>query len=94
MEEIKNTEDLASMDPNKMSDYNEPDMQPETEEPEIVIESHLLFAPQRLEGETYADYRERRLVSHYKLKQMAKGKMLWNSRPDPQKKGDTYRKIA
>jgi len=67
--------------------------QPETEvteQPEITIESHKLFAPQRLEGETYADYKERRLVAHYKLHQMAKGRMFWDSRPEPGKKGVTY----
>jgi hypothetical protein len=57
------------------------------------IETHVLFAPQRLDNETYEEYTERRLVAHYKLHQMAKGNLIWNSRPDATKKGDTYRKV-
>lgn len=57
------------------------------------IDTANLFAPQRLQGESYQDYRERRLVANYKLHEMAKGRLIWNSRPDPTKKGDTYRKV-
>jgi hemin uptake protein HemP len=65
----------------------------EVKEPEVTIDSETLFAPQRLENETYEAYKERRLVAHYKLHEMAKGKLIWNSRPDATKKGDTYRKV-
>lgn len=80
MEEIQNTENTEDVGGNVLG------------EPEIVIESEKLFAPQRLEGETYADYRERRLVANYKLHEMAKGRLIWNSRPDPMTKGNTFRK--
>lgn len=70
------------------------DVEVKEETPELVIESHILFAPQRLDNESFEDYKERRLVANYKLHQMAKGKLIWNSRPDPTKKGDTYRKVA
>ena len=61
----------------------------EKKEPEITIETHKLFASQRLEGESYSDYCERRKVAHYRLHLDAKGKMFWNS-----KEQGTYRKVA
>jgi hypothetical protein len=51
------------------------------------IESKNIFIPQRLETESFADYKERRLVANYKLHQMAQGKLIWDSR-----KQGTYRK--
>lgn len=65
----------------------------EVKEPEVTIDTSTLFVPQRLVNESYEEYTERRLVAHYKLHQMAKGNLIWNSRPDPTKKGDTYRKV-
>ena len=50
------------------------------------IESKNIFVPQRMEGESFADYKERRLVANYKLHMMAKGNLIWNS------KQGTYRK--
>lgn len=51
------------------------------------IESKNIFIPQRLENESFADYKERRLVANYKLHQMAQGNLIWDSR-----KQGTYRK--
>ena len=64
----------------------------EVKEPELTIDTHTLFQPQRLENESYEDYKERRLVAHYKLHQMAKGNLIWNSRPNATSKGSTYKK--
>lgn len=64
----------------------------EAKEPEVTIDTDTLFQPQRLEGESFEDYKERRLVANYKLHQLAKGNLIWNSRPDPKLKGSTYRK--
>ena len=61
----------------------------ETAPPEI---KHL-FVPQRLEGESFDEYQMRRYMANQRLKQMAKGKMIHNSRPDGWKeKGVSYRK--
>lgn len=56
------------------------------------VESKNLFVPHRLEGETFEQYKERRLVANYKAKQITRGRMIWNSRPDTKQKGVTYRK--
>ena len=63
----------------------------ETVEVEQVtdVDTETLFAPQRLQGETYQDYKERRLVAHYKLHEMSKGRLIWNSREQ-----GTFRKAA
>lgn len=53
------------------------------------VDAKNLFVPHRLEEESYIQYRERRLVSHYKLHEMVKGKLIW----DASLKG-TYRKVA
>jgi len=58
-----------------------------SEKPELQIESKNIFVPQRLEGESFSDYKERRLVANYKLHQMAQGKLIWDSRNQ-----GTYRK--
>lgn len=68
------------------------DVEVKDEKPELTIESHVLFAPQRLDNESFADYKERRLVAQYKNHMMAKGTLIWNSRPDPKAKGNTFRK--
>jgi hypothetical protein len=51
-----------------------------------------LFVPQRLEGESFDEYQMRRYMAKQRLKQMAKGKLFWESRPEIGKKGVTYRK--
>jgi len=51
-----------------------------------------LFVPQRLEGESFDEYQMRRYMAKQRLKQMAKGKLFWDSRPEVGKKGVTYRK--
>ena len=51
-----------------------------------------LFVPQRLEGESFDEYQMRRYMAKKRLKQMAKGKLFWDSRPEVGKKGVTYRK--
>ena len=51
-----------------------------------------LFVPQRLEGESFDEYQMRRYMAKQRLKQMSKGKLFWNSRPEVGKKGVTYRK--
>ncbi len=51
-----------------------------------------LFVPQRLEGESFDEYQMRRYMAKQRQKQMAKGKLFWNSRPEVGKKGVTYRK--
>lgn len=69
--------------------------EPTTEVEQVTeVETQNLFVPHRLENETYENYRERRLVANYKLHQMAKGKLIWNSRPESGQKGQTYRKVA
>lgn len=60
-----------------------------TDVAEKEIETKNIFIPQRLENESFADYKERRLVANYKLHEMAKGKLIWDSR-----KQGTYRKQA
>lgn len=67
--------------------------------PELVITDEVkdidtgkLFQPQRLDGESFDEYKERRLVANYKLHLMAKGNLIWNSRPVAGQKGNTYRK--
>ena len=63
----------------------------ETAPPEI---KHL-FVPQRLEGESFDEYQMRRYMANQRLKQMAKGKLIHNSRPNGLKeKGDTYVKAV
>ena len=49
----------------------------ETEPPEFKN----LFAPQRLEGESFDEYQMRRYMANVRLKAMAKGKLVFNSRP-------------
>ena len=51
-----------------------------------------LFVPERLEGESFDEYQMRRYMAKQRLKQMSKGKLFWNSRPEIGKKGVTYRK--
>jgi hypothetical protein len=51
-----------------------------------------LFVPERLEGESFDEYQMRRYMAKQRLKQMSKGKLFWNSRPEVGKKGVTYRK--
>lgn len=58
----------------------------ESKEEVKEIESKNIFIPQRMEGESFTDYKERRLVANYKLHMMAKGNLIWNS------KQGTYRK--
>ena len=67
--------------------------------PELVITDETkdidtvkLFQPQRLEGESFEEYKERRLVANYKLHLMSKGKLIWNSRPLVNQKGISFRK--
>jgi hypothetical protein len=54
---------------------------------ETVVNTNTLFVPQRLEGESFDEYKERRVVANYKLHQMAKGNLIWDSR-----KQGTYKK--
>jgi hypothetical protein len=51
-----------------------------------------LFVPERLEGESFDEYQMRRYMAKQRLKQMSKGKLFWDSRPEVGKKGVTYRK--
>ena len=52
-----------------------------------------LFVPQRLEGESFDTYQMRRYMANMRLKAMAKGKLIHNSRPgEVGEKGVTYRK--
>lgn len=63
----------------------------ETATPDI---KHL-FVPQRLEGESFDEYQMRRYFCKQRQKQMAKGKMFHDSRPNGWKeKGVTYTKAA
>ena len=43
-----------------------------------------LHVPQRLEGESFEDYQQRRLASRVRNKMNAKGVMLWNSKEQGQ----------
>ena len=51
-----------------------------------------LFAPQRLEGESFDVYQMRRHFAKQRLKEIRRGVMFHNSRPEFGKKGVTYRK--
>jgi hypothetical protein len=48
-----------------------------------------LFVPERLDGESFDEYQMRRYMAKQRLKQMYKGKLFWNSRPEVGKKGVT-----
>lgn len=48
--------------------------------------SKNIFTPQRLEGESFEDYQERRWMGNRRAKMMRKGIMFWNS-----KEKGTYR---
>lgn len=51
-----------------------------------------LFVPQRLEGESFDTYQMRRYMANMRLKAMAKGKLIHDSRPNGLKeKGVSYR---
>ena len=43
-----------------------------------------LHVPQRLEGESFEDYQQRRLASRVRNKMNVKGVMLWNSKEQGQ----------
>jgi len=51
-----------------------------------------LFAPQRLEGESFDEYKMRRHFAKQKLKEMARGQVFWKSKHEKTTKGSTYRK--
>lgn len=56
------------------------------------VDTETLFVPHRMQGESFEDYKERRLVARFKQKMITGGRLIWNSRPDPKQKGSTYRK--
>ena len=55
----------------------------------LDIDTKTLFQPQRLENESFVDYKERRLVAKYKNQMNAKGRLIWDS-----KANGTYQKKA
>lgn len=85
---------MNSENTNLLTSFDEavPQIEEKKEDNEVNINSNILFIPQRLNNETYSEYKERRLVAHYKNHMMAKGTLIWNSRPDPNAKGNTFRK--
>lgn len=50
------------------------------QEAPLDIDTKTLFQPQRLENESFADYKERRLVARYKNHMNAKGRLIWDSK--------------
>jgi hypothetical protein len=58
---------------------------------ESVVPEHVHF-PERLEGETFEQYKVRRMFSHEINKSIRRGNMIWNSRPDPKTKGVSFKK--
>ena len=50
------------------------------EKKETKVDTDSLFAPQRLQNESFEEYKERRLVAKHKLEQMSAGKLIWDSR--------------
>ena len=72
----------------------EPGITTVSEEPVIETaptEIPHLFVPQRLEGESFDEYQMRRQIANLRLKAMAKGKLVFDSRPNGWKeKGVTY----
>ena len=50
----------------------------EDEKPEINL--NLLFQPQRLETETFDEYKVRRKNANEQLQQFSKGRLIWNTR--------------
>lgn len=53
----------------------------------IEYDVDTLYHPERLQNETYQEYVMRRKVANAKIKEILKGKVVWNSR-----KEGTYRK--
>jgi len=49
------------------------------EQKSLDITTEKLFQPQRLQDETFEQYKERRLVANYKNHLMNKGRMIWDS---------------
>ena len=49
-------------------------------DPAHDIDTKTLFQPQRLENESFEDYKERRLVAKYKNQMNAKGRLIWDSK--------------
>lgn len=58
-------------------------------EPVVPENVHV---PERLEGETFEQYKVRRMLSHEINKSIRRGNMIWNSRPDPKTKGVSFKK--
>jgi hypothetical protein len=57
------------------------------------VEATNVFIPQRLEGESFDDYKLRRLSEKFKQQSMRRGNMIWNSSPAEEgQRGRTYRK--
>lgn len=50
----------------------------EDENPEIDLS--LLFQPQRLENESFGEYKVRRKKANEKLHDLSKGRVIWNTR--------------
>jgi hypothetical protein len=68
-----------------MEDVKKEDLDLTEATTDVTIEQ--LFQPQRLENESYDQYRERRFVANYKSKMITKGRMFWDSKIQK-----TYRK--
>ena len=51
-----------------------------TPEPTHDIDTKTLYQPQRLENESFEEYKERRLVAKYKNHLNAKGRLIWDSK--------------
>jgi hypothetical protein len=78
MQEVVTTDNLADVIPVDVVEN----------ELESTVDLKTLFVPQRLENESFSDYKDRRLVAKYKVHQMAQGNLIWNS-----KEQGTYRKV-
>ena len=52
-----------------------------------------IFIPERLEGESFDEYKLRRLSQKFRQQAMRRGNMIWNSSPEEEgQRGRTYRK--
>jgi hypothetical protein len=58
---------------------------------EQVVPEHV-HVPERLGGETFEEYKVRRMFSHEINKSNRRGNMIWNSRLNPKEKGVSFKK--
>lgn len=81
-----------------MNDVNEVEDVAVAEAPvveDVQPDLGYLLNPARHENESYEDYRVRRSSTNKSVKRhIQNGRLIHNSRPDPERKGVTYHKVA